>query len=377
MAWMTTLAGVGLAALSAAAAFAQTPRAGPEEPPRRRWSRVICAGVLACATRAGLAQTPPDYGLDFVTVGAPGNRGTVPSEVPANPSWSVGGVGYDYRIMRTHVSNSQYLEFVNAYAPYWRGDPNDIELRGYWGLAEPVAGGGWQYVARSGSDNYAARITWEMAARYTNWLHNGKVTQAWAFNGGVYDLGNAGLDPEHWQQQVEHSSNARFWIPTLNEYDKAVYYDPDRYGPGSGGYWQYPNSSNAPLIMGLPENGGETIGDLLWQTNPGLGLGAWDIGQYPHVQSPWGLTDVSAMVPTMTQTILFAPGARLHAGGSLAGDTVYETWDRLDLDMGISVLALEWGSLRLASVVPGPGTLVICGISALALLRRRRTICYV
>jgi hypothetical protein len=128
--------------------------------------------------------------------------------------------------------------------------------------------------------------------------------------------------------------------------------------------------------MGLPENGGETIGDLLWQTNPGLGLGAWDIGQYPHVQSPWGLTDVSAMVPTMTQTILFGPGARLHAGGSLAGDTLYETWDRLDLDMGVSVLALDWGSLRLASVVPGPGTVLICGIPALALLRRR-TVCYV
>lgn len=315
----------------------------------RNPGRLVTTLVWVVAQSAfALASPPPDYGFDWVTVGSPGNRPTLPAEVPADPDLRVGAVSYDYRIMRTHVSNEQYLEFANAYAPFWQGSPGDITLTGYWGKAVQSPSGSWSYSARPGSEHYAARIEWEMAARLCNWLTNGKVNQAWAFETGAYDLSLA------WPDKLTPLPQAKYWMPTLDEYDKAVYYDPNRYGVGQEGYWQNPDSGDESLVVGLPEDGGETIGDLLWQTDPGLGLGGWNLGQYPNVQTPWGLIDVSATAQDFTQSNLGSPGIRIvRGGGSLAGDTVFATWDRLDFDMAISYPS-GWGGLRLVSVVPAP-----------------------
>lgn len=326
---------------------------------------IACAGVFGGA--AVRADPPPGYGFEWVTIGAPGNRPTIPGEVPALPTLKVGSVDYEYGIMRTHVTNAQYLEFANAYAPFWQGTPGDITLTGYWGKG--VQGpGGWSYVPRPGSENFPARIEWEMAARYCNWLTNDKRLEAWAFETGAYDLTLS------WPDNLQHLPTARVRMPTLDEYDKAVYYDSDRYGPGLEGYWQYPDGGDEPLVMGLPEDGGETIGDLLWQTDPGRGLGGFDIGQYPDVQSPWGLIDVSAMVQDFTETLFGMPTQRLvRSGGSLAGDAPYELWDRLDLDMVVGFDS-GWGGLRLVTSVPTPGggTVVLL---YLASIRQRRTKC--
>ncbi len=35
---------------------------------------------------------------------------------------------------------------------------------------------------------------------------------------------------------------------------KAAYYDPSRFGEGQGGYWQFPNASDEPLIPGRARN---------------------------------------------------------------------------------------------------------------------------
>lgn len=66
--------------------------------------------ALALAAVSALAQTvPPDYGHDFVTIGAPGNRGVLPFEAP---NWNFdilgtfGDVAYEYRIARTEVTNA-------------------------------------------------------------------------------------------------------------------------------------------------------------------------------------------------------------------------------------------------------------------------------
>lgn len=74
----------------------------------------------------------------------------------------------------------------------------------------------------------------------------------------------------------------------MDEWIKAVYFDPDHGGTGQAGWWDQPNGSDTPLIPGLPGEG-ETTADLFTDD------GAWFIplGSYPDVQSPWGLLDVS------------------------------------------------------------------------------------
>ncbi len=314
---------------------------------------LIVAWMAAFLTTAAIAQAPPSYGFDFVTIGAPGNRATIPGEVPLEPWLEIGAVDHRYRIMRTHVSVAQYLEFVNAYAPFWQGDPHNPDLFGRWGRAAQGPGGEWVHEAQHGTESFAARIKWEQAARYCNWLHNGKVEEAWAFESGVYDSSTFQHGPGGIMHQIEPSPDAKFWMPTRDEIVKATYYDPDRYGLGQEGYWQYPDASDEPLTKGLPRQGGETIGDLLGERNPNFGLGAWPLGMYPHVQSPWGLIDVSATVACYTSTMCHASTATLWSGGSLSGTPVYEFYDRIDFPMGAPVIG-SWNGLRLASVVPSP-----------------------
>lgn len=332
-----------------------------------------CAWPGVLSTAATFAQAPPGYDLDFVTVGAPGNRATIPGEVPAMPWLEIGAVDHRYRIMRTHVSVAQYLEFVNAYAPFWQGDPLNPDLFGFWGQPVQGPGGKWTYVPRLGSSDFAARVRWDMAARYCNWLHNGKANVAAAFESGVYDSSTFKHGPGWWSHQVEPSEGALFWMPSLDEFTKAAYYDPDRYGLGQEGYWQYPDASDEPLTKGLPRQGGETIGDLLGERNPNFGLGAWPLGMYPHVQSPWGLIDVSATVRDYTSTTGQLYGyASVAGGGSMSGHPIYAYDDRIDMNPGEPIIA-SWGGIRLASVVPSPSLVVFALIaSGMTLSRTRR-----
>src|SRR5690606_23240620 len=102
-------------------------------------------------------------------------------------------------------------------------------------------------------------------ARYCNWLHNGKVNEQWAFDTGAYDASTFGRDENgDFTDDYTPLPGARFWIPSVDEWLKAVYYDPDRHGPGEGGWWLFPDSSDDPLVIGYPEDGGETNGSLFW-----------------------------------------------------------------------------------------------------------------
>lgn len=309
--------------------------------------------------------------LDFVTIGDPGNRATIPSEVPMDPTLSVGAVGYEYRMMRSKLDVETYIDFVRAYAPHWSGGPADWTLTGPFVVPFQKPGGGWDYQPRPGYEGSAARLEWQMAARYCNWLHNDRRPEAEAFERGAYDTSTFNFTPFAWTAQLEPSPGAKYWIPSRDEWVKAAHYDPDRYGPGQGGYWLQPNSSDQPLIMGYPSQGGETIGDLHHQNNPSLGLGAWPLGQYPHVQSPWGLVDISATVPDYTSFVTSYSNAALAMGGSMAGSAPYFVFDRLDFFAGGAVWGDNLGAIRVATSVPVPATSV-CALAGTWALRRRR-----
>ncbi|MCE7973686.1 MAG: hypothetical protein DYG92_05065 [Leptolyngbya sp. PLA1] len=148
-----------------------------------------------------------------------------------------------------------------------------------------------------------------------------------------------------------------------------MYYDPDKGGPGVGGYWLYPNASDTPLVAGLPGTGAECIGDTLITTN--RRLGEWALGQYPATQTPWGLLDVSSTVPALTVTVA-GPSDSLYAVGSLAQSHFYVLFDRIDGDTRGDVWGGLGSAIRLASPVPSPGLVVLLPAVALSSFRRRR-----
>jgi hypothetical protein len=303
----------------------------------------IATSLLASAA---VGQTPPDYGHDFVTVGSPGNRGTLPSERPNafDPEVPIGGVAHEYRITRTEVLASQWIDFVRAYAPFYTGNPRVTSFDGGWTFQE--SDGSFRVLI--GAERFPSTPSWHMAARYCNWLHNDRVNEAWAFESGAYDTSTFTQNADGTRNdQPEHSPGARYWIPTYHELIKAFYHDPDRYGPGQEGYWLYPQGSNAIPIPGVTTNAG-----LFPNGNP-------TAGQFPNAASPWGLLDGSGGATEFTETTDGVFRRRLTLGSSWQTSEVFmRTLDRLDWDNGTGEPQSSNG-FRVASAVPAPQSIAL------------------
>ncbi len=252
---------------------------------------LIVAWMAAFLTTAAIAQAPPSYGFDWATITHAGNRAATQEEAPYlfppyhTPELHVGSVGYEYRIARTELTVEQHFEFVQAYAPFWKGNPGASEFIGVW-----ISWTGSGYEIDPGYEKKATSMGWRTAARYCNWLHNGKAGDQWAFEDGAYDTSTFGTNPDGTiTDQPTRHPDARFWIPTQDEWVKAAHYDPNRYGEGLEGYWLYPDAGQEPLISGYPWEGGETDAGI--EIKPGYTY--LDVGSYPDVRSPWGLLDLS------------------------------------------------------------------------------------
>lgn len=310
-------------------------------------------------------QPAPDYDFQWAVIGSPGNRPTNSSEVPWNPDWRIGDVGYEYRISKTELTTRQYFEFLQAYTPFMTGYRVDDAFTSRWIF--PDFNGG--YYTFPENDNLPAEFSWRMAARYCNWLHNGKVSEAWAFENGAYDTSTFGYDPQGYPtDQLAHSSGARFWIPTVNEWVKAVYFDQARYGAGLEGYWLHPGGRDTPLVAGLPEAGGETNAGIVEIPSDVL---AMDIMSYPHITSPWGLWDVSGGAREWIEGFTGSALHRRAMGSPIHGIAPQE--DRLDWGGALGHPERGVYGFRLASSIPAPSTafaIVIVGL--LSIQQRRR-----
>src|SRR5690606_2002585 len=145
-----------------------------------------------CTGSPAFGQAPPDYGFEWVTVGAPGNRPTRPDETPHWGYRPLGAVDYEFRIATKEVTVDQWFEFVKAYAPYHEGTPGNPRFTGRWVRPTGVPG---EYTIVPGTGQLATRASFHYAARYVNWLHNGKGAEREAFESGVYDTSTFTADP--------------------------------------------------------------------------------------------------------------------------------------------------------------------------------------
>lgn len=309
--------------------------------------RVAISVAVLTAPASALSGEDADR-FHWAVIGDPGNRPTNAEEAPRfqPPYWSTpleaGSVAYPYRMSVFEVTNEQWLEFVNAYAPYNEGFYASFAFTGFYIHYHSPSG---VYRMDAGTERWPAEMSWRYAARYCNWLHNGKAPERWAFESGVYDTSTFGEAPDgSFTDQIARSPGARYWIPSLDEWIKAVHWDPDK--DGGGGYWLYPNSSDAPPVPGPPGAGDTSAG---YDDDFGF---LWDVGSYPHVRTPWGLLDASGGVREKLETPTGPPGApnaRLDNGSRhTSGDPAsFLSADRLDIVGGGFVTSPSSG-LRLA-----------------------------
>lgn len=257
---------------------------------------------------------------------------------------SPGAVNYTFAIAKKEINIGQWWEFVQAYAPFYTGNPYSIEILGQGIYVDPVT----HEFTQNGSNPLVPDIqSWRMAARYCNWLHNGKAQNKAAFESGAYDTStfyrNVAGD---YMDVTRRMPGARFWIPNLDEWSKAVYFDPHR-EPGKDGYWLFTGTRDVPPISGLPEEGG--------QTNAGTWV-ALIGGSYPNVKSPWGLLDTSGGSREWLEgewqgeTVHFLGQSRFR--GTNWGASGLDGWDeRLDWLPSISNPDVAVAGLRIATEV--------------------------
>lgn len=345
-----------------------------------------CRTIAAALTLSSLAHAGDwrafrdpnvqDFGHQWSKVGDPGNEAYI-YQPPFQPQRSIGRTNHKYRMMTHEVTVRQWYGFLQSYAPYVApasagsqgliGTNGFIQFHGYSnGL--PV------YSMQEQFGEVPIQVSWRSAARYANFMHNDQVDAAWAFESGAYDTSTFGLTQNEMginviTDQQRRSEGARFWIPSFDEWSKAGHWDPNRYGEGEGGWWQFPTTSDTAPVPGEPDLGGETNGGTFpsGQTRP------LDAGSYPDVQSPWGLLDLSGGATEWLEDInsVEIPNQRFVSGSSIyLPGLLPSQWDRLG-HFDDQFPSLMFG-VRLASVIPSPGTALGLVVMLAGGSRRRR-----
>ncbi len=327
---------------------------------------------------AGAASAQPSYGYDFMTIGSPGNAPYQSADLNSR-THGRGSVAYEYRISRTEVTSQQWMEFINAYSGEL-GDPYHFSVvSGGFMPDSSYSGPGsrWTLISPSLANAPVFGIDWRQAAMYMNWLHNDKQHTLAALQTGAYETSTFGdLPGGEFSDAPTHLPGAKYWIPTLDEWVKAAHYDPNRYGPGQGGYWQSVNSTDEPLVAGLPGVGQTTAG---LEINEPFLLGERDIplGTYADQMSPWGLLDLSGGASEWTEEVYY-PGILNFARGveGQAAGRIFDFAPNTDL---IDYLGTERPvggfrtGFRVASSVPSPGVLLMLAAASGVACARRRT----
>ena len=347
------------------------------------WNRgipgsVVAVSAMAMMCAAAAAQgVPPNYSWNWATIGAPGNPAHYAAAFPGAPGRWVGNVDYTYRMATTEVTGSQWLEFVRNYAQYVSNDEqaNSDFTSGAIVFIGRDSQNRPQYSLAPIYENVAVGFSWRYAARYCNWLHNDKALTRDAYERGAYDTSTFTQNPDGtYNDQATHSPGARYWIPSDNEWTKAAYYDPNKFGPGQGGYWRYPNGSDTPLVGGLPgEPGAQSSGPLPYE-GPSYQSYNIPVGSYPGSNRPWGLLDTSGGASEWTETwgwVLDGRGLGRTIRGSGTGAGEYaEYGDNINADYFFG--PNDQFGLRLASAIPSPGSMITLA-AFISTQRRRRS----
>lgn len=313
---------------------------------------ITLAGVLALTVTSAHADSFGSGGnaftIDFVTIGDPGNAND--SGTTGLYSSPYGGVGYAFR-MGTYEISEDMIAKANT------------------------LGGLLITKDTRGVNKAATRVSWNMAARFVNWL-NVSLGYAPAYNfavqpgdGGytgnenlvLWTVSDAGYDAGN----LYRNSNARYVLPSENEWYKAAYYS------GSGTlYYDYATGSDViPTAVASGTGSGSAVYGQSFATGPADTTQAGGLSHY-------GTMGQDGNAYERLESAFTAPNdspseIRAIRGGYWEGsEFVLRASFRPSGDApSVSDYAV---GLRVASVPEPAASMLMFSASLLALARRRR-----
>jgi len=314
-------------------------------------NKLLILSLLALSYQTASAQSlletfgngANEFTMEFVPIGNPGNA----ADTTGNPN-PAGSVAYTYNLAKYEVSRDMITKANSA---------GNLGIT----LQDMTSYGG------NGANKPATGVSWLEAATYVNWLNTSTGnTAAYKFVGGTFQLWSS-TDAGYNANNQFRNSNAKFWLPSTDDWYKAAY------GNRDGTWNNYPTGSdNAPTAVASGTAASTAAYNQSFPTGPADitsagGLSPWGtMGQGGNVQE-WIETAVDGINNTASEN-------REQRGGSWGLTSAWLGASARNTTGSPTAEFLNTG-FRVASV-PEPSSLSflligVAGVASRRLLKRR------
>lgn len=179
--------------------------------------------------------------IDFVNITDPNNtsdpeniyieeRDGISTTYSAISIPKLGHVTNNYRVSTYEITNTQYCEFLNTVATVDARSlyHSDMSTENIGGILQFGTAGSYSYSVKPYMENVpVVFVSYISAIKFINWLHNGASLSISednvdvTINSGAYYI----LDIDG-SYIIQKNSYRKYWLPNINEWHKAAYYQP-------------------------------------------------------------------------------------------------------------------------------------------------------
>jgi formylglycine-generating enzyme required for sulfatase activity len=296
------------------------------------------------------------FSIEFVQIGNLGNA----ADTSGNPN-PAGSVSYTYNIGKYEISRDM-INKANALGGL------NITMADF-SVSTPTI----PYRGGNGADRPAPGISWYDAARFVNYLNTSSDrSAAYKFDvNGSFQLWSSSDDGYNANNKFRNSK-ALYFLPSVDEWYKAAYFDPAK-NSGAGGYWLYTTQSNtAPSYS----SGGTEANSAIYggQTSPADIFNAGGLSAYGTMAQGGNLwewletaNDLSNNDASELRAIRGGGFDNINTDSYQKSNSASASWGSQPTDGNIK------NGFRIA-MVPEPSavSLLAVGLGGLAMMRRRR-----